>query len=390
MYLGLIEARYDYQLSYLEQWALAWRQQASKTDTFNLVEEQDIKRLAQSYSKFDLLVVLHSVTADSNFWIEKLASLNQLSRSPMILFVGNEFSSPFLSMETRLKLISEISPELIASQIPLESARWLYEKTGSQIVSAPPGIPETSLKNIPRSRPIDLGYRGFPYPWYLLDADRNDTVESVAKLFKENSQEVDLSFTQRFDSSMWFEFLSKTRFTVSSEAGSRFVFRDDSVWIPVQEYFSEKHKYSTVRNDMLGMSFLRQLPRPIKKFVKKASSLIGIYQASLYNPDAREREKLAELVDPSRHEYRDGKAISSRHLDAIACGTWQILKPGAYNNILKVGDHFTPWDPSEISSISELILDSNLLQFKTQSAFESLKSEHSYLARIGHLLKNLR
>jgi hypothetical protein len=354
VYLGLIEARYDYQLSYLDQWALAWQRASTKTEKFNLVKKVDVARLQKMCRDFDLLVVLHSVTADSNSWLARLASLTETNRAPMIFFVGNEFSSPFLSTKTRLNLISQVAPEIIASQLPLDCASWLYERTRSKVVAAPPGIPDITFPKSPMKREIDLGYRGFPYPWYLLDYERNNTVVEVVELFQSRQRKIDVSYTQRFNSIHWFNFLKNSNFTVSSEAGSKFVFRDDEVWRPIQEYFQSHHKFSAIKNDATGMNFLRKLPGPMKSLLKRATSSVGVNQASLYKPDSLEIEKLKSLIDLSTHEYRDGKAISSRHLDAIACGTWQILKPGSYNDILKPNKHFTPWNPSEISRIGRV------------------------------------
>ena len=390
MYLALIEARYDYQLSYLDQWAKAWKQFAEKTETFNIVRNEDLKKLQQKSNEFDFLVVLHSVTADSNSWFKRLSGISNASRAPMILFVGNEFSSPFLSTELRLKLISEIAPEIIASQLPIECARWLYERTGSRVVAAPPGLPDVEKFETREARRIDFGYRGFPYPWYLLDEDRNETVESASGLFRSLNKKIDISFSQRFDSAQWFQFLKGSSFTASSEAGSRYVFRDDEIWRPVQEYFLNQHKFSAVSNDATGMKLLRQLPGPLKRAIKRVTSTFGVKQASLFEPNSHELEILQSLVDPTKHDYRDGKAISSRHFDAIACGTWQILKPGSYNDILVPDLHYTPWDPANLSTMAELISDLGGLQERTNQARESLGHAHSFGARVEGLLGTVR
>lgn len=390
MYLALIEARYDYQLSYLDQWAKAWKQVAKKTETFNIVRNGDLKKLQQKSNEFDLLVVLHSVTADSNSWLKRLSGISNASRAPMILFVGNEFSSPFLSTELRLKLISEIAPEIIASQLPIECARWLYERTGSRVVAAPPGLPDVEKFETREARKIDFGYRGFPYPWYLLDEDRNETVESASALFRSLNKKIDISFSQRFDSAQWFQFLKDSSFTASSEAGSRYVFRDDEIWRPVQEYFLNQHKFSAVSNDAAGMNLLRQLPGPLKRTLKKVTSTFGVKQASLFQPDSHELEALQSLVDPTKHGHRDGKAISSRHFDAIACGTWQILKPGSYNDILIPELHYTPWRPTNLPMMTELISDPESFQERTIQARESLGRAHSFGARVEGLLGTVR
>lgn len=386
MYLALIEARYDYQLSYLDQWAKAWKQVAEKTETFNIVRNGDLKKLQQKSNEFDLLVVLHSVTADSNSWLKRLSGIGYASRAPMILFVGNEFSSPFLSTELRLKLISEIAPEIIASQLPIECARWLYEKTGSRVVAAPPGLPDVEKFETRKARRIDFGYRGFPYPWYLLDEDRNETVESVSGLFRSLNKKIDISFSQRFDSAQWFQFLKDSSFTASSEAGSRYVFRDDEIWRPVQEYFLNQHKFSAVSNDAAGMNLLRQLPGPLKRTLKKVTSTFGVKQASLFQPDSHELETLQSLVDPTKHDHRDGKAISSRHFDAFACGTWQILKPGRYNGILDSTRHFTKYSKENLDSLIELISNPALARKMAKIAVEDLSSFHTYRVRVSQCL----
>lgn len=389
MYLGLIEARYDYQLSYLDQWTQAWQQVSTKSEIFNLLKKVDVSRLQKMCRDFDLLVVLHSVTADSNSWLTQLANLNQTTRAPMILFVGNEFSSPFLSTETRLNLISQVAPEIIASQLPLDCASWLYEKTGSKVIPAPPGIPNVTFPKSPVKRDIDLGYRGFPYPWYLLDDNRNKTVEEVVELFQSRQRQIDVSYTQRFNSTQWFNFLNNSNFTVSSEAGSKFVFRDDEVWRPIQEYFQSHHKFSAVKNDAIGMNFLRKLPGPVKSLLKRATSSVGLNQASLYKPDSHEIEKLRSLIDLSTHEYRDGKAISSRHLDAIACGVWQILSPGKYNGILHRDNHFTEYSVHMRDQLPELVSNFELRAKLALQAYEELIPENSYYIRVNNCIGEL-
>ena len=87
----------------------------------------------------------------------------------MVMFIGNEFSSTFLSTEKRLDLIAKIYPDFIATQLQIDSAKWLYERVGSKVIAATPGMPVLSTNNSSTSRDIDLGFRGFRYPWYLMD-----------------------------------------------------------------------------------------------------------------------------------------------------------------------------------------------------------------------------
>ena len=387
MYLGLIEARYDYQMSYLDNWRDAW---CSAVDTYkvsNIANNQGLMEYQKESSNFDLIVVLHSVSSDSNLWLQKLSEVKSTSRPPMIMFVGNEFSSPFLSTEKRLDLISQISPDFIASQLPIDSAKWLYEQVGSKVIAAPPGMPLLAKKNRSTSRDIDLGFRGFRYPWYLMDNERNNVVDQVIDIFKNQNLVVDASHEKRLNSSEWFDFLSRSRFTVSSEAGAKYIFRDDQIWNPVKEYFATEKKFSALDNDVSGMNLLRRLPAPLKSILKKFLSNLGLNQGSLFKPDSKELEKLVSLVDLEKFESRNGKCISSRHFDAIAAGTWQILAPGKYNELLIPNTHFTPWkDTNDFRALIENEVSRKSLSIQ---AFDDLSQNHSYRARVNTVLHEI-
>ena len=387
MYLGLIEARYDYQMSYLDNWRDAWCSAADKYKVFNIANNQGLMEYQKESANFDLIVVLHSVSSDSNLWLQKLNQVQVTTRPPMIMFVGNEFSSPFLSTEKRLDLISQISPEFIASQLPVDSAKWLYERVGSKVTAAPPGMPLLETKTRSTSRDIDLGFRGFRYPWYLMDNERNNVVDQVVDIFKNQNLVVDASHEKRLNSSEWFDFLSRSRFTVSSEAGAKYIFRDDQIWNPVKEYFTTEKKFSALDNDVSGMNLLRRLPSPLKSMLKKFLSNFGLNQGSLYKPDSKELEKLMSLVELKKYESRNGKCISSRHFDAIAAGAWQILAPGKYNELLIPITHFTPWeDTNDFRSLIENEVSRESLSIQ---AFDDLSQNHSYGKRVNTVLREI-
>ena len=387
MYLGLIEARYDYQMSYLDNWRDAWCSAAEKYKVFNIANNQGLLEYQKESSNFDLIVVLHSVSGDSNLWLQKLNQVQVTTRPPMVMFVGNEFSSPFLSTEKRLDLISQISPDFIASQLSIDSAKWLYERVGSKVIAAPPGMPLLATKNRSTSRDIDLGFRGFRYPWYLMDNERNNIVDQVIDIFKNQNLVVDASHKKRLNSSEWFDFLSRSRFTVSSEAGAKYIFRDDQIWNQVKEYFATERKFSALDNDVSGMNLLRRLPSPLKSMLKKFLSNLGLNQGSLYKPDSKELEKLISLVELEKFESRNGKCISSRHFDAIAAGTWQILSPGKYNDVLITNTHFTPWENT--NNFNALVENEVSRKSLSNQAFDDLSQNHSYGMRVNTVLREI-
>ena len=121
--------------------------------------------------------------------------------------------------------------------------------------------------------------------------------------------------------------------------------------------------------------------------LKKFLNHLGLNQGSLYQPDSKELEKLISLVDLEKYESRNGKCISSRHFDAIAAGTWQILAPGKYNDLLIPNSHFTPYrNPNDLRSLIE-----NEVSRKSFSiqAFEDLSQNHSYGTRVNTVLDKI-
>jgi hypothetical protein len=248
-------------------------------------------------------------------------------------------------------------------------------------------MPLLATKTRSTSRDIDLGFRGFRYPWYLMDNERNNVVDQVIDIFKNQNLVVDVSHKKRLNSSEWFDFLSRTRFTVSSEAGAKCIFRDDQIWNPVKEYFATEKKFSALDNDASGMNLLRRLPSPLKSMLKKFLSNLGLNQGSLYQPDSNELEKLISLVDLEKYESRNGKCISSRHFDAIAAGTWQILAPGKYNELLIPNTHFTPW--ASTNDFKALIENEVSRKSLSIQAFNDLSQNHSYGMRVNTVLREI-
>ena len=111
-------------------------------------------------------------------------------------------------------------------------------------------------------------------------------------------------------------------------------------------------------------------------------------QGSLYRPDSKELEKLISLVDLEKYESRNGKCISSRHFDAIATGTWQILAPGKYNELLIPNTHFTPWEAT--NNFRALIENEVSRKSLSIQAFDDLSQNHSYRTRVDTVLCEIR
>ena len=389
MRLALIEAVYDYKMSYLNEWRAAWSGIAESVQQVNVLRARDIASFKKELQSFDLIVSLHSVNADSNAWLPKVEAPLSERTCPLVMFVGNEYSNPWLSTEVRLRHIKSVYPEVVATQLNLESAEWLYRGTTSKVVAAPHGLPIGVKPSNLINRPVDFGMRGFRYPWYLLDDERNNILEEVEATVAALGGKVDSSDSLRFGHNEWFKFLGSTKITASSEAGSRYIFNTDDVWIPVLERLSrEGGTLRALSNDAKGMTVARRLPAPLKSRLRKIAKTIGIEQGSTAVLDSEFLAELRSLVKVEQFPHVDGKALSSRHLDAIATGTWQILKAGRYSDVLIPEIHYSAWDPSNGAGIVSDALQA-FQDGRAEKAYATLEANHSYSSRVRDILRDL-
>lgn len=86
-----------------------------------------------------------------------------------------------------------------------------------------------------------------------------------------------------------------------------------------------------------------------------------------------------------------GKAISSRHFEAMGTKTVQVLLPGRYNDILEPDVHYVPLeaDFSNIESVAGLLRDDVRLQEIADRASAHALSAHTYAHRVQYLMASL-
>ncbi|OIQ77978.1 hypothetical protein GALL_403270 [mine drainage metagenome] len=376
-------------MSYLNEWRAAWSDAAESVELINVLKTSDVDRFKKELLSFDLIVILHSMNADSNAWLPRVQTPLSNRRCPLVMFVGNEYSNPWLSMELRLAHIKSVYPEIIATQINIEPAQWLYRGTTKKVAAAPHGLPTGVKPSDAVHRSIDFGARGFRYPWYLLDQERNNILEAVEDSVRAVGGFVDSSQSQRFNQLDWYRFLRSTKISASSEAGSRFVFDTDEIWIPALRRLSqESGAFDAISNDARGMALARRLPAPLKSLLRKFAQTIGVEQGSTADLDQALSIELRSLTKIDQFPHVDGKALSSRHLDAIATGTWQILQPGRYNEVLVPGVHFSSWDPGKGAEIVSDALEA-FRDGRAENAYLTLEANHSYGSRVQDILNSL-
>ena len=389
MEIGIIEVRYPYKMSYLDEWLNGWKEVSDRYQVFNILKESEVKSLRKKLSSLDLIVILHSVTADSNTWIKNLTHILLERRCPLILFVGNEYSNPWLSMELRLESITEIRPEVIATQLSIIAGEFLYGDSGALIVEVPHALPSRKVpKDNSRNREVDLGFRGFDYPWFLLDSERNSVVDQVSDFYVKNQKKVDISKSQRLDKDDWYSFLANCKSTVASEGGSNFVFKTDAVWIEALNFLNNSSPSSYFDNDFRGANLLRSLPLSVKKKLRAFGKILGKEQGAMSTLSRELLEGVIARINVEDFKYVSGKALTSRHMDAIYCGTWQILTPGSYNGILEQGKHYSVWNPSDPALVFQEVEEA-ILSGRSTTIYEELIDNNSYQSRISGILGRL-
>ena len=387
--IAIIEARYPYKMSYLDEWLNAWKLASCQAQTFNVLNDFELKKLQKSLSKFDLIVILHSVTADSNKWLNDLIDTLSMRNCPVILFVGNEYSNPWLSMEKRLENIKQIYPEVIATQLTQKSGEFLYEGLGVKVVETPHALPlRQSLSDHKIDRNLDIGFRGFDYQWYLLDTDRNLIVEQVREYYSSLMFSVNISKSERLDKENWYEFLKSCKVTVASEGGSNYVFRTDDVWIEALSYLQSTEGKRFVDNDFPGAKLIRSMPTGVKDILRSVGKLLGKEQGATSVLPQEILNGVLSRINVKNYDFVSGKAITSRHLDAVFCGTWQILSPGYYNGVLTPGLHYSVWDPNNPETVLQEV-NTAIETNRPESVYEELFEKNSYRSRINQLLDTL-
>jgi hypothetical protein len=376
-------------MSYLDEWLNAWKLASRQAQTFNVLNNSELKKLQKSLSNFDLIVILHSVTADSNKWLNDLINILSGRKCPLILFVGNEYSNPWLSIEKRLENIKQINPEVIATQLTQKSGEFLYEGLGAKVVETPHALPlRQSSSDHKIDRHLDLGFRGFDYPWYLLDSDRNDIVEEVKDFYFSSKLSVDVSKSERLDKENWYKFLKSCKTTVASEGGSNYIFRTDEIWAEALTYLDSVSAIEYLSNDFFGAKLLRSLPGSVKSNLRLIGKFLGKEQGATSTLSKEVLHQVLRRIDVNDYQHVSGKALTSRHMDAIYCGTWQILTPGDYNGVLSAGNHYSAWDATNPRSVL-LEVEEAVKSNKSANIYEELIQTNSYQSRINRLLDRL-
>lgn len=350
----------------------------------NLFSQRYLEKKSKGY---DIIVLLHSCTADTLFYLERVSHALQQRSGKLICFVGNEYNSPFLTMYDKIELLKTLSPNLIATQLLQETGEWLYEDVQTKVISLPHALNSnvfSSTKNY-ASRPITIGFRGSKYPGFIGDNDREEIIAYFQGI-SDPSLRMDISCSDRLNRLGWSQFLNMCQATISVEAGTNFLEKDDKIIQKIRADFKEDTNSGvSTHNLMKEIAYLMpySLRQGLKKIVKKMGfvSKTELYEAidfKLLN------ERYFNATKPSKYS---GKAISSRHFDAIGTETIQVMFPGRFNDILKAGEHYIALDRNfgNVAEVFEILKDEKYCTELTKRTKEFVCELHTYAKRLETL-----
>ncbi len=330
-------------LSYAMDWRDAFMADpdidAELCNILNLVEYAGSRPKLRDYP---LIIVLHSATGDSMDMLRRTASWFQGRRGKLVVFVGNEYNL----LDDKIGFIRDTGAEYVASQLPRQSAEWLYaECSGTTVVPMPHALNPALYHPRPEvPRTLDIGFVGADYPFFIGDRDRAAVLEFFQRHGAERGLTTDIR-TVNMPRERWAEFLCGCRGVIGAEAGTRYLDRTGTFIPAVEQY-------------------LRAHPR-----------------ASF--------EDVFDQFFRGRAVVQSGKAVSSRHFEPIGTLTCQLLLEGEYNGILRADEHYIALKP-DLSNVDDALArfrDPDYRTRMTQQTREYVLAQHTYARRVRQLLE---
>ncbi len=394
-------------LSYCDDWVDGFARHESLDVTIvNICAPGDAQALRNIISDFDLIVLLHSVnrTPQNMGKFNPFFGVLDRRKGRVISFVGDELNLPHALLSDKIDFLKRIEADYIATQLPLEAGRWLYEYcAGSVVVELTHALnPDAFRPQIPdKERIIDIGAICTQYPKYLGDDER----DAIYSFFEQKKSDLRLTTDiryldnpcKRLSRSEWNIFLNSCKGTVSTEAGTFFLERDDRTVRVIVDFILQSHRERGGK--VVNFKWLwNSLPSPLYRFIMARKDYFGsvLERGSLATKDDLLLSADAgEIYDRFFRDYKlppvYTKAISSRHLEAAGTKTCQILFEGRYNDILLPDNHYIALqkDFSNIRDVIDRFKDSDYRRKMVDRAYEHIIGSHTLRHRIDKMVKLL-
>jgi hypothetical protein len=391
----ILTLAYPHTASYYDDWRDAFLSDPSYVCTVQNILDLSPHRLARLVDDFDAVVMLHSCNSDTLDYFAPLAAvLGERKKAKLLTFVGNEYNSPYVSSAERVRLIKQARCDLVATQLLVEAGEYLYGASGARVISAAHALNPSAFVPGPDSvtRPLDLGVKGYRYPPFLGDNERNTMLRFFGENAERLSLKVDISEDKRLDRGNWARYLQSCRGTISTETGSWYISPNDEFIGRIHDYMASKRTGLVIKNDNLLRRMVRRLPTSIKALMWQLLKVGPIKFEILedFNTTFEELDERFFKHAPRAPVY--SKAISSRHFDAVGCQTCQVMLAGRYNDLLEADTHYlsVAHDYSNIDDVVRRFKDKGERDRITARAHEHVMNFHTYAHRTKALASEIR
>lgn len=393
--LLLLYASYTDRLSYYDDWRDALTT-APHFDavSINIVSRAAVNGIRHALGNVDAVVLLHSTNGDTTEYLEPLVSVLADRRVPLLSFVGNEVSLPGSPIAAKRELFARLRPEFVATQLLLESGRYLFGDVVSRdVVAIPHALNPSAFRPTlaDERRAIDFGARAVRYLPHLGDDDRNRILDLFRIRGPERGLTVDIS-DSRFNRDDWAVFLNTCKATVSTEAGTWFLERDDATVNAIRAYVLSRTKGGIViANDSKLRRFGHKLPWWAREFARRIMRAGPVRHESLVNEAVPPQDILTRFFAGRPRPATHGKCISSRHFDAIGTKTCQIMIKGRFNDILEADKHYIAVDEdlSQFDVAIERFRDPTVRRKMADEAYGHIMAGHTYAHRAAQVYQVL-
>ncbi|HEY8872996.1 MAG TPA: glycosyltransferase [Stellaceae bacterium] len=344
----VLTVRYGVRASYYEDWLDAFElSPLFAVSTFNLFSRAERRAAMRALGDAELVVALHPCSADTLRFITPLKGALKARRGRFLMLVGNEYNLPWARLADKRGLLRETGADWVGTQLPLEAGRWLYDDTGATVLALPHAANESVFRrDTPdHSRRVDIGARSFRYPVFIGDNERNRLYDLFAALGPAAGLSIDIANDARLERPAWAAFLNDCRGTIGTEAGTWYLERDDRTVLAIREFLHARSPGPTIRADGWLHAAARHLPYRVKARLKALLARSPVQHEALDADEGDFAEVEARFFANQPRCPAYSKCVSSRHFEAAATGTCQILVAGRYNDILRPDEHYIALDP---------------------------------------------
>jgi hypothetical protein len=295
------------------------------------------------FNEFDAVVIHYSivVTHDSYMTPEFRRRLSAYA-GPKIAFLQDEYRSvdetTARMRELRVSMLFTVTPPAVAEQ--LYGARL----PGVQIVQTLTGyMPDglASRRTPPlEARPLDVGYRSRPVPFWLgrFGQEKVDIARKFLGHADASGLRCDIRWNEsdRIYGEAWNRFVESSRATLGTGSGASIVDFDGSLERRVHQYLDE---------------------HPGAEFEEVHAALLAPFEGNL-------------VID----------VVSPRVFEAAALRTVMVLFPGHYSGVIEPWTHYIPLrrDFSNIAQVIDHLRDTSFLRELTERSYADLVASKRY------------